>query len=107
MQLRRTVGSLEIPRGSAPSTYSALAVVERQPGAIWGFFGATVLRGLLMVPGMWVGGARGSVLWLGAMGSAVSLSAALLMYYGYHYNQELKGKPAPWHNGYKQWTTAI
>jgi hypothetical protein len=102
------VGSVEIPRGAAPSTYSALAVVERQPGAITGFLGAFILRGLVMVPGMWVGGARGRVLWLGAFGSAASLSAALLLYYGYHHNQELKtGKPAPWHNGYKQWTTAI
>jgi hypothetical protein len=88
-------------RGDPPSTYCALAFVEGQPGAAWRFLGATLVRSLFIAPGLALVGQRGKQLVFGALGASVSISAILILFYGYQRAKSLQtGKPAPWDNNW-------
>ncbi len=91
-------------RGDPPSTYCALAVVEGQPGAIWRFLGATLVRSLFIAPGLAFAGQRGKELAIDALAASASISTILLLFYGYQRAKSLQtGQPPPWDN---QWGIA-
>lgn len=90
------IGAIE--RGSPPSSYCALAVVEGQPGAIPKFILATALRSLIIAPGIFAVGVRGKQAILGSLAASSCISGVLLLYYGWHHNNQIStGKLAPWH----------
>src|SRR5574338_916250 len=87
-----------IERGSPPSSYCALAVVEGHEGAIPRFALATVLRSLIIAPGLFAVGIRGKQAVFGSLAASTCISGVLLLYYGWHHNQQIStGKLAPWH----------
>lgn len=74
-------------RGSPPSSYAVLAVLEGQDGAIMRLIGLTLLRGAFVIPGIWVAAKLARVdmepwqlITMGFAGSA-TISAGMLGYY--------------------------
>lgn len=95
----RVLGAIE--RGSPPSSYCALAVVEGQPGAIPRFLLATLLRSLIIAPGLFAVGIPPKQVAFGALAASTSISGVLLLYYGWHHNRQIStGKLAPWHGNW-------
>ena len=68
-------------RGSPPSDYAVLAVVEGQDGAVWDLAGLTLLRSTLISPGLYLAGLRGKDLVKASLAASASISAALLVWY--------------------------
>lgn len=69
-----------VPQGSPPSSYAAYAVVRREPGALVRFTGLTVLRSLLIAPGMALAGVKGRPLLLGSLAASGVISLTALGY---------------------------
>ena len=69
-----------VPQGSPPSSYAAYALVDGERGALLRFAGLTVLRALLIAPGVALAGARGQKLILGSLAGSAFISAAALGY---------------------------
>lgn len=74
-------------RGSPPSSYAALAVLEGQNGSLLRLLGLTILRGAFVIPGIWLASKVARVdmepwqlLVMGLTGSA-TISAGMLAYY--------------------------
>lgn len=66
---------------SPPSSYAIAAVLEGERGAWWRVARATGTRALLLIPGLWVGGVRGTALFTGALAGSAGLTVALYRYY--------------------------
>jgi hypothetical protein len=69
-----------VPQGSPPSSYAAYALAEGERGALLRFAGLTVLRALLIAPGVALAGARGQKLILGSLAGSAVISVAALGY---------------------------
>lgn len=69
-----------IPKGSPPSSYAAYAVVDGERGAVLRFTGLTVLRALLIAPGIAVAGVRGKQLVYGSLAGSALISVAAVGY---------------------------
>lgn len=74
-------------RGSPPSSYAVLAVLEGQNGSVLRLLGLTLLRGVFVIPGIWLASRLARVdmepwqlLVMGLAGSA-TISAGMLAYY--------------------------
>jgi hypothetical protein len=94
-------------RGSPPSTYCALALVEGQPGAVWRFMGAWLGRCFFIAPGLALAGYKGKELAIASMAASASISTVLILFYGYQHAKALSsGVPAPWENGWNIPTNA-
>jgi hypothetical protein len=70
-------------RGSPPSTYSILALLEGQPGAVGDVVENTLLRMLLIAPGLWLVGLRGRQLVLSTAAASASITVGLTGYYAW------------------------
>lgn len=74
-------------RGSPPSSYAVLAVLEGQSGALLRLFGLTLLRGCFIVPGMWVASKVAKVEMDGvqlvsmSLAGSATISAGMIAYY--------------------------
>lgn len=69
-----------VPQGSPPSSYAAYALADGERGALLRFAGLTVLRALLIAPGVALAGARGQKLILGSLAGSAVISVAALGY---------------------------
>lgn len=66
---------------SLPSSESVSAALRREPGAWAKVASSTMLRAVLIAPGMWVAGGRGWRLALGALTASVSITAFIFLFY--------------------------
>ena len=69
-----------VPLGSPPSTYAGHDVVTGKPGAIPLFLGLTVLRAVLIAPGLYAAGVRGRQLAGGALLASAGVSTFVVGY---------------------------
>lgn len=77
-----------------PSSRSAIALVEGQPGAIWKAAGHTLLRSGLIGSGLYVLGAdRGPHLWIRALGAGVAIEVFALGWVLVHRRQAEQTTP--------------
>ncbi len=70
-------------RGSPPSTYAILALLEDQPGSAERVAWATFRRMALIAPGLWLAGLRGRELVRGSVASSLTITLGLIGYYSY------------------------
>ena len=81
-----------MPQGSPPSSYAAYAVINGDPGALLRFLGLTLLRGLIIAPGMAVAGVKGKqLLW----GSAAASGLISFFALGYSWYGQYASNPRP------------
>lgn len=69
-----------VPQGSPPSSYAAYALVDGERGAVLRFTGLTLLRALLIAPGVALAGVRGQKLILGSLAGSAVISVAAVGY---------------------------
>lgn len=69
-----------VPEGSPPTSYAAYAVLQGEKGALLKFSALTLLRSLIIAPGMAVAGIRGKKLLYGSMAASGVVSAVALGY---------------------------
>ena len=74
---------MEERRGSPPSTYAILAVLENQPGSAERVAWATTRRMALIAPALWIAGFRGRDLVRASVASTLGITLGLLGYYSY------------------------
>ncbi len=79
-----------LPKGSPPSSYAAYAVLDGERGALLRFLGLTVLRSLLIAPGVAIMGIRGKQLVLGSLAGSGVISVSALGYVWYARKQAAK-----------------
>ena len=70
----------DLPEGSPPTSYAAHAVLKGRGGAILAFGGLTLLRSLLIAPGLALAGIRGKQLLWGSLAGSAVISATALGY---------------------------
>jgi hypothetical protein len=80
-----------IPEGSPPTSYAAYAVVTGERGALLRFAGFTLLRSLIIAPGVALAGVRGRQLVWGSLAASGVISAAAL---GYAYASRKMAQPS-------------
>lgn len=74
-------------RGSPPSSYAVLAVLEGQNGSILRLIGLTLLRGAFVIPGIWLAAQVARVdmepwqLLVMSLAGSATISAGMLGYY--------------------------
>lgn len=67
-----------------PSSESVLAAINGEPGG-WGkVLMSTLLRSLLVAPGVWLAGGRGGRLVAGSLVASTSITAFLFLWYSMH-----------------------
>lgn len=67
-----------------PSSESVLAAINGEPGG-WGkVLFSTLLRALLVAPGVWLAGGRGGRLVAGSLVASTSITAFLFLWYSMH-----------------------
>jgi len=77
----------ETQRGEPPSTYAVLGVIEGDGGAALRLAGLTVLRGVFIVPGLWVASRLAKVemtpmqLVVSSFGGSATISLGMIAYY--------------------------
>jgi len=81
-----------VPQGSPPSSYAAYAIVDGEPGSIVRFAGLTILRALLIAPGVALAGVRGKQLILGSLAGSGLISLAAV---GYCFVSKQKAQAQP------------
>jgi len=69
-----------IPEGSPPTSYAAHAVLQGNRGSILAFAGLTLLRSLLLAPGLALAGIRGKKLLYGSLAGSGVISGVALAY---------------------------
>jgi len=84
-----------LPKGSPPSSYAAYAVLDGEKGAIIRFAGLTILRSLLIAPGVAIMGIRGKQLVLGSLAGSGVISLSALGYVWYSRKQAAAEAVAP------------
>lgn len=70
-----------LERGSPPSTYAILALLEGEPGALGRVAVGTAQRMVLIAPGLWLAGFRGRDLLAGTAAASASVTLGLIAYY--------------------------
>jgi len=84
-----------IPEGSPPSSYAAYAVIEGEKGSVMRFAGLTLLRALLIAPGMALAGVQGRQLVLGSATGSGLISVAALGYAWFCRKQQAADQVGP------------
>lgn len=84
-----------VPLGSPPSTYAGHDVVTGKPGAIPIFLGLTVLRAILIAPGLYAAGVRGRQLAGGALLASAGVSTFVVGYCWWKLEPEPKLEAPP------------
>lgn len=75
-------------RGEPPSTYAVLGVIEGDRGAVLRLAGLTVLRGVFIVPGVFIASRLAKVemtpmqLMVTSFGGSATISLGMIAYYG-------------------------
>lgn len=67
-----------VPLGSPPTSYAAYGVVTGQPGAILRMTAFTLLRSLILAPGLAIAGIRGRTLILSSVAGSVTMTSYAL-----------------------------
>jgi len=70
----------DLPEGSPPTSYAAHAVLQGNRGSIFAFAGLTLLRSLLIAPGLALAGIRGKKLFYGSLAGSGVISGVALAY---------------------------
>lgn len=78
-QIASGVGGSTTP--NLPSSDSTLSFLRGEPGGFGKVLTTTLLRALILAPGVWVGGGRGWRLVTGSLVSSLSISAFLFLWY--------------------------
>ncbi len=78
-QIASGVGGSTTP--NLPSSDSTLSFLRGEPGGFGKVLTTTLLRALILAPGVWVGGGRGWRLVAGSLVSSLSISAFLFLWY--------------------------
>lgn len=92
-----TLGQLAAPATPhLPSTESTLSALRGEPGG-WGkVVSTTLLRALIIAPGVWVGGGRGWRLVGGSLVGSVGITAFLFLWHSMHEGtQSTPAEPQP------------
>lgn len=82
-----TIGAVPVAEGSPPSSYAVVSALNHEPGAFVRLLGVTVLRGVLIVPGVWLVSRlmdpRPKLPWVIALsgGASVTITAGLVIVY--------------------------
>ncbi len=63
-----------VPLGSPPTSYAAYGVVEGHPGALLRMGAFTLLRSMILAPGLALAGIRGRQLIVGSLGGSLLMS---------------------------------
>lgn len=94
MTLGAVLGAGETPH--LPSSESVLSAINGEPGG-WGkVLASTLLRALLVAPGVWFAGGRGARLVGGSLVASTSITAFLFLWYLAHRGgTEATPLPAP------------
>lgn len=82
--------SEQIERGSPPSTYAILALLEGEEGAFWRVVWGTLQRSAFIAPGLFLVGVRKPAKLVGySLAASTSITACLIGYYalGFHRGQ--------------------
>ena len=97
MKLGNLDGLGAVPVGSPPSSYAGYDVVTGKPGAIPVFAFLTVVRAVLIAPGLYASGVRGRQLAGGALLASAGVSAFVLAYTRWNLEPEpqLEANPEP------------
>lgn len=74
----------DLPEGSPPTSYAAHAALKGEPRALAAFAGLTLLRSLIIAPGLALAGIRGKTLVYGALAASGTISASALAYVFVH-----------------------
>jgi hypothetical protein len=90
-QIAGGVGGSTTP--NLPSSDSTLSFLRGEPGGFGKVLTTTLLRALILAPGVWVGGGRGWRLVTGSLVSSLSISAFLFLWYSAH--ESGRSAPAP------------
>lgn len=69
-----------VPEGSPPTSYAAYATLNGDKGSMLKFAGLTILRSLLIAPGMAIAGVRGKQLLWGSLAASGFVSMSALVY---------------------------
>lgn len=69
-----------VPAGSPPTSYAAFACLTGEPGSIIRFSALTVLRSLIIAPGLIIAGVRGKQLVYGSLAASGVVSVSALVY---------------------------
>lgn len=78
-------------RGSPPSDYAVLALVQGQPEALSRVAVLTAKRSLLIAPGLWLAGFRGRDLFRATVTATLSITVGLTIYYATR-NRDILGR---------------
>ncbi len=70
----------DLPEGSPPTSYAAHAAMTGSPRAIASFAGLTLLRSLLVAPGLALVGVRGKQVVYGSLAASGMISLSALAY---------------------------
>jgi hypothetical protein len=70
----------DLPEGSPPTSYAAHAVLQGNRGSVLAFAGLTLLRSLLIAPGLAIAGIRGKKLFYGSLAGSGVISGVALAY---------------------------
>lgn len=70
----------EVPEGSPPSSYAAASCARGDAGALPRMFGLTLLRALLIAPGVAMAGVRGKQLVYGSLAGSGLITVSALLY---------------------------
>ena len=70
----------DLPEGSPPTSYAAHAALKGTPRAIAAFAGLTLLRSLIIAPGLALAGIRGKKLVQASLAASGTISATALAY---------------------------
>lgn len=84
-----------VPRESPPSVYAAAAVVEGQPGAWTNLVMNTLLRAVLLMPGLAIGGVRDLRTNVTAALTASGLLSGIILIHYYTKSRDAQAQPAP------------
>ena len=77
---------MQIAAHSPPSDYAIHAWVQGQPGAMTDVAMLTLQRSILILPGLWLTGFRGTTLAKATAAATLSITATLAVYYWWQEN---------------------
>jgi|694.fasta_scaffold66028_8 hypothetical protein len=79
-----TLGQLAGDAPPLPSSDSTLSLLRGEPGGLGKVVTTTLLRAVILAPGVWIGGGRGWRLVGGSLVSSLSITAFLFLWYSMH-----------------------
>lgn len=83
------LGRVDVKEASLPSSESAKALLNGEPGGWWKFTSSTILRSILIAPGLIIGGVRKpSQILVGSLASSMLISTFIITYLAFDNEEE-------------------